>query len=194
VPDRAERTTPVNPAPPFHFALTLKSINIVMVHASRELTAEDLTMFWTHPVAAPLPIDALRLKLDGIEANFARSRSQSTRTTFLIRSAMLTETASLGNEIRTLPILVSDANLDKQYATTSSPGQFPAFESTDWLLDRAPEGRQWKIKTRARVRLGGPRSASPTASPAAVLPAFSICVKQSRSESNIKEKFLKLLG
>lgn len=148
---------PSNPTPrrPSSSSLTvavnLKAFNIVLVYASQPSTS-SLTSFWSHPSTVALPQNHLRLRLEGLGAWIVRSPTEAPQTVFPLRSYLLTESVKLDGEVRTLPILVSDPNLAKQYDLTGSKMDFPSFDSVDWLENAAAEGRGWKVKLKARKR------------------------------------------
>lgn len=171
-------------SPPFSIATSLKTVNIVFAYdVAATPTPEDLAVFWAHPSTASLSMNALRLRLDGIDALCTRSRGEQSVIKSSVRSLTITETTQLGGELRTLPVIVGDPNLDKQYELTgSAAGQLPTFDSADWLLDRAMEGRGWRVKPRAKVRTGGLRSTSPTGLGPAC-PSISVSLQGSNSES-----------
>lgn len=160
-------TSPASPAPPvapprstsasaLTVAVNLKAVNVVLVYDSvaPSPTSLDLAAFWSHPKTFTLPQDHVRLRLEGLGAWIVRGPNEPSQTAFPLRSFSLTESTSLAGEVRSLPILIADANLAKQYEMGGSQTSFPSFESFDWMENRSAEGRGWKVKVKARQQRG----------------------------------------
>lgn len=149
-------------------AINLKAINGNLVYdvTAASPSPDAFAAFWAHPSTYALPPNHLRLRLEGLGAWIVRDPNEPPQTVFPLRSFSLTESVSLGGEVRTLPVLLSDANLVKQYEVDGAKEVYPTFETFDWLENRAAEGRGWRVKLKARQRGStGTRAETPQTPP-----------------------------
>lgn len=154
------------PAADFTAAISIKAIYVLVIYEDAPLSSSALDAFWSHPVTSTLPLNHLRLRLDGLGAALVRTPHES-QTVFPLRSFLLTESVRLVSEgeTRALPIALSDPNLAKQYEETKTG--FPGFESVNWIENGAAEGRGWKVKAKSK-RASGSGKPEQTTVPAAV--------------------------
>lgn len=156
---------PSSPPPPasrpppsatdFTAAISIKSIHLLIIYEDALLSPTSLESFWSHPTTSTLPLNHLRLRLEGLGAALVRTPHES-QTVFPLRSFLLTESVRLTpeGEQRTLPVALSDPNLGKQYEGVDPRAGFPGFESVDWIESRGGEGRGWKVKAKSKRASG----------------------------------------
>ncbi|GAA5878303.1 hypothetical protein JCM1840_002374 [Sporobolomyces johnsonii] len=164
--------TPAPPAPTggptFKLDVTLKTLTVLLAYPSPSAPPSAppststspftaLPTFWTSRDPGSVPPSALkaphlRLRLDSLALQHSSSDGGSTTAT--VGSLTLSETARVPRSPheawRTLPLIVSDANL--------TPGGPAGVESADWVL-QGPEaaglGKDWRVKLPAAGRRRG---------------------------------------
>ncbi|SCZ96129.1 BZ3500_MvSof-1268-A1-R1_Chr8-1g10024 [Microbotryum saponariae] len=137
-------------------AIGVKLFQLIVAHSpsSRTPSATQLDTIWAHPTTSNLPCDHLRLRLEGMGAFVERHSTDPPHTIFPLRSFSLVEslcTTTSEGQVKntTLPILVSDPDLQRQYNVEDA---FPTFDLIDWKRNKLAEGKGWR--TRLKPRLG----------------------------------------
>lgn len=83
------------------------------------------------------------------------------------------------NEMRNLPILISDSGLRKSYDfSAGGTGPLPGFESTDWIENKGAEGRVWKTKSKV------PKKGTAGDTGLSVSPGLNLTVEGGKGKSN----------
>lgn len=137
-------------------SILVKALNLVVVYEPTSIHATSLTSFWSHPSTYQLSAPHLRLRLDYLTASTDR-RPSGISSTLSLRSFLLHESTTWDekHEGRSLPIVLSDPNLPRQYAHERASKRLPTFESVDWVENTSAEGRGWKIKSKVKRSSGG---------------------------------------
>lgn len=175
-------TNPPKASGPFSFAVSVKAVNCVLIYDTRsEMSHAEADAFWSHPSTFAPSLNHLRLRIEGLGVWLVRLRDEPHRTVFPVRSFSLIEHTRLaaGDAMRPLPLIVTDANLSKQYELGGRDDPLPVFDSHDWLRDRSAESRGWKVKLQTKVRVGE-RESSPA--PSRTTPALTMTIENDRSE------------
>ncbi|SGY39460.1 BQ5605_C003g02224 [Microbotryum silenes-dioicae] len=166
-------------SPNLTIAIGVKLFQLIVAHSPSSMTpsATELDTFWAHPTIFNLPCDHLRLRLEGMGAFVERHSTDPPHTIFPLRSFSLVEslcTTTSEGQVKntTLPILVSDPDLERQYNVEDA---FPIFDLIDWKRNKLAEGKGWRTRFKLRVGIKAMKPEEPA-------PAATVTV-QSGSKS-----------
>lgn len=190
-PSLATPTASPPPSTTLTASILIKALTLVVVYQPTSIPPASINSFWSHPTTYQLSAPHLRLRLDYLTASTDR-RPSLISSTLSLRSFLLHESTKWDNEKhegRSLPILLSDPNLARQYVHERGSQVLPTFESVDWVENRSAEGRGWKIKSKVKRTSGGGKGEV-----GVIPPAMVLTLQQGHGESRFEvERDFKLM-